>query len=216
MWFGKNLKFLRKRAEMSLEDVARITGKTSPTVQRWEAGINEPNLGLASKIATVFRVNLQDMCDIDLSASSTGVHAPCGWYPEIPEGVSAGALSSLDPLTDLPRVSVPDFIMGKYAHAANIVFMHVNGASMDRVIPDGSVIAVLRGIERGALHNGDPVVATNGREYTIKRYFDDPGRRRLVLRPDSCDPGFVDIIIPYDSPDSFTIYGKVVIYPVYL
>lgn len=215
MWFGKNLRYLRLKAGMSQDDVARLTGKTFPTVQRWETGINEPKLGLAAKIANLFRVSLQDMCEIDLSAGTKG-RAPSSWYYEIPEGVSAGLLEPNMPLEQFPRVSVPDFIMGKYAHNQRIVFMHVNGESMSRVIPDGSIIAVETGIEKGSIHQGDPVVATNGREYTVKRYYDDPGRRRLILRPDSYDPRFTDIIISYDTPEPFTIYGKVVIYPVYL
>lgn len=215
MMFSKNLRFLRLRDGYSQEWMAKFVGKKSfTTIQKWESGITEPDMSTTTKLAKLFHVTIDDLVNIDLSQDV--IRSGASWYYEIPEGISAGLLEPNMPLAQFPRVSVPDFIMGKYAHNQRIVFMHVNGDSMNRVIPDGSIIAVETGIEKGSLHPGDPVVATNGREYTVKRYYDDPGRRRLILRPDSYDPRFTDIIIPYDTPEPFTIYGKVVIYPVYL
>lgn len=215
MMFSKNLRFLRLRDGYSQEWMAKFVGKKSfTTIQKWESGITEPDMSTTTKLAKLFHVTIDDLVNIDLSQDV--IRSGASWYYEIPEGISAGLLEPNMPLEQFPRVSVPDFLMGKYAHNQRIVFMHVNGESMSRVIPDGSIIAVETGIEKGSLHPGDPVVATNGREYTVKRYYDDPGRRRLILRPDSYDPRFTDIIIPYDTPEPFTIYGKVVIYPVYL
>ena len=215
MMFNKNLRFLRLRDGYSQEWMAKFVGKKSfTTIQKWESGITEPDMATTTKLAKLFHVTIDDLVNIDLSQDV--IRSGSSWYYEIPEGVSAGLLEPNMPLEQFPRVSVPDFIMGKYAHNQRIVFMHVNGESMSRVIPDGSIIAVETGIEKGSIHQGDPVVATNGREYVVKRYYDDPGRRRLILRPDSYDPRFTDIIISYDTPEPFTIYGKVVIYPVYL
>lgn len=216
MWFSKNLRFLRQKAGLSQDELGEFVGKSFTTIQRWETGINEPNLETANILATRFGVDLTEMCKIDLSSADASRGVSSSWYYVIPADISAGELVECNPIGKFPRISVPDFIMGKYAHNQRIVFMHVNGDSMNRVIPDGSIITVETGIEKGSLHPGDPVVATNGREYTVKRYYDDPGRRRLILRPDSYDPRFTDIIIPYDTPEPFTIYGKVVIYPVYL
>ena len=107
-------------------------------------------------------------------------------------------------------------MMGRYAKNPNIVFMHVNGESMNRTIENGALIAVLKQDDRNAYRNGDIVIATNGREYTVKRMYDDPSHRQLILNPDSTDPDFPPIVIPYDSEEDYRLFGKVVVYSVVL
>ncbi|MFR8057022.1 MAG: S24 family peptidase [Dialister invisus] len=111
------------------------------------------------------------MCYADLSQQESAPNVPAGWYYEIPEGISAGALEDLDALYELPRISIPDSLMGRYAHNSKVVFIHINGQSMDKIIADGSVVAVMTGIEREQLRDGDLVVVSNGHGYTVKQFL---------------------------------------------
>ena len=64
---GKNIRFLRKRAEMSQEQLAETLGyKSFTTIQKWESGASEPPIGVAQKIALLFRVDLDDLLKVDL------------------------------------------------------------------------------------------------------------------------------------------------------
>src|SRR5699024_6137033 len=67
--------------------------------------------------------------------------------------------------------------------------LNVNGDSMDKIIPDGSLIAV-KPVGLTELKNGDIVVFSNGYEYSVKRYYkhDD----KLVFRPESSNLAHYD------------------------
>lgn len=67
--FAKNIRFLRKRAEMSQDKLAELLGyKSFTTVQKWESGVSEPSMAVAQKIANLFHVDLDDLIKVDLEA----------------------------------------------------------------------------------------------------------------------------------------------------
>lgn len=137
-------------------------------------------------------------------------------YDHYPVGISAGQLQEVDSLYNVPKIPIPDVMMGRYARNKNICIMHVNGESINNVIDDGAVIAVQRNIELSQLKNGDIVVADNGKgEYTVKRfYLQEDGV--VLLRPDSSNISFTDIKIDIKNGEQVNIFGKVVIYNVIL
>ena len=97
--------------------------------------------------------------------------------------------------------------------------MRVNGDSMNKIIPNGSYIAVKTNIDVLSVSNGDIVVANiegadNG--YTIKHIYKDDTNSRIVLRPDSTNPIYTDIIISSTEFQRLYIVGKVVAYNVLL
>src|SRR5699024_728379 len=81
--------------------------------------------------------------------------------------------------------------------------LNVNGDSMDKIIPDGSLIAV-KPIELTEIKNGDIVVFSNVYEYSVKRYYkhDD----KLVFRPESSN--LAHFAQTYSVNDDVTIHGK--------
>ena len=67
--FAKNIRFLRRRAEMSQDKLAELLGyKSFTTVQKWESGVSEPSMAVAQKIANLFHVDLDDLIKVDLEA----------------------------------------------------------------------------------------------------------------------------------------------------
>lgn len=61
-YLGPNIRFLRKRAGMSQADLAKIVGKKSfSTIQHWETGKTEPNVGELKIIAELYMVDLEDL-----------------------------------------------------------------------------------------------------------------------------------------------------------
>lgn len=46
--FAKNIRFLRKRAELSQDKLAEMLGyKSFTTIQKWESGVSEPSMAVA-------------------------------------------------------------------------------------------------------------------------------------------------------------------------
>lgn len=210
-----SLKKMILNTGMSVKAFARLAGIPYTTLLAMiQSGIDKSSVGNVIKVAKALNVDVETLsAEMEISPDTI----PSSQYFVVPAGIAAGALEEIDCMTDLPQTSVPDMMMGKWAGNHRVVLMHVNGTSMDRVIPDRSVIAVLTGAERESLVNGDIVVATDGdRTYTVKRFYDDTDNQRIILRPDSDNPSFLPIVFPYNQADDLKIIGKVVIYSVFL
>lgn len=142
-------------------------------------------------------------------------------YPYLDNPISAGTPETFEHVSSLPTISIADCYVGKYAGDRNVVIMKVNGESMNKIIPNGSFIAVKRNIDYGCVSNGDIIVAyfldgVDRGGYTIKRIYKDDKNDRVILRPDSTDPEFVDIIVDKEKGDALSIIGKVIAYNVIL
>lgn len=212
MEFKDKIRMLREQNGMTQGEVAKAVGLKTPAIYKYEKGlIVNPKRSLIEKLAKLFSVSPAYLLGVE-----TESELPSFSYIHIPVGISAGKLEDCEGLSILPRMTVPDAMMGKYARDPHVVIMHVNGESMNRIIENGAIIAVLTDIQKSQLRNGDIVIACTGPSYTVKRFYNDTENRIVVLSPDSTDPEFGPITIPYDSPEELKIFGKVVMYSVIL
>jgi repressor LexA len=211
---GDRIKQRRIALGLSADELAQKLNKNRATIYRYESSeIENLPTSILEPLAKALETTPAHLMGWDNQNSEI----PSSQYSVVPAGIAAGSLEEIDCMMDLPQASVPDIMMGRWAGNHRVVLMHVNGTSMDRVIPDRSVIAVLTGTEPEDIRNGDIVVATDGdRTYTVKRFYDDKDNHRLILRPDSNNPSFLPIVFPYDQADDLKIIGKVVIYSVFL
>ena len=68
MAFSSNLRYLRKKHDMSQEDLANKLGYRSfTTIQKWESGVSEPSVSMVKKIAEIFGVTMDQITNDDLS-----------------------------------------------------------------------------------------------------------------------------------------------------
>ena len=61
MQFEKNLVLLRKKNNLSQEELAFAIGVSRQTIYTWEAGLNYPNIVMLRKIADVLNVTTDDL-----------------------------------------------------------------------------------------------------------------------------------------------------------
>lgn len=215
MRLSDNIRRFRRLRDLSQEDIAKKLGyKSFTTIQKWETGMAEPPVGKLYELADILRVNIMELLGEEPDDNITDM--PLSTYKFVPASVSAGALTSIDSINYMPSVMIPDFMMGRYAGNRNIILMHVNGESMNNVIQNGAVIAVLTNIDLSDIHDGDIVVIKNGGDYTVKRFYNDSPHQEFVFRPDSNNMAFRDIIFSYDATDDLYLIGKVVMYNVTL
>lgn len=67
MCLSNNIRYLRKRKEMSQEALADYLGyKSYTTIQKWEMGVSEPPIKQLRKMAELFDVDMDDMAKRDL------------------------------------------------------------------------------------------------------------------------------------------------------
>lgn len=215
MRLSDNIRRFRRLRDLSQEDIAKKLGyKSFTTIQKWETGMAEPPVGKLYELADILRVNIMELLGEESDNNITDM--PISTYKFVPASVSAGALTNIDSINYMPSVMIPDFMMGRYAGNRNIILMHVNGESMNNVIQNGAVIAVLTNVELSDIHDGDIVVIKNGGDYTVKRFYNDSPHQEFVFRPDSNNMAFRDIVFSYDATDDVYLIGKVVMYNVTL
>lgn len=215
MRLSDNIRRFRRLRDLSQEDIAKKLGyKSFTTIQKWETGMAEPPVGKLYELADILRVNIMELLGEESDNNITDM--PISTYKFVPASVSAGALTNIDSINYMPSVIIPDFMMGRYAGNRNIILMHVNGESMNNVIQNGAVIAVLTNVDLSDIHDGDIVVIKNGGDYTVKRFYNDSPHQEFVFRPDSNNMAFRDIVFSYDAADDLYLIGKVVMYNVTL
>lgn len=190
------------------------------TYYRYESkDIDKIPISSLPPIATILQTTPEYLMgwDVDENKSKDTINfLPSHHYTMVPYSASAGALSEIESIQNLPQISVPDAMLGRYAGNKSIMLMTVNGESMNKIIEHESIIAVKTDVELTDLHDGDIVVISNEGEYTVKRYFNDTMNERFIFRPDSSCPSFTDIIFSYDNADNLKLIGRVVMYNVFL
>src|SRR5699024_11321360 len=129
------------------------------------------------KIAKVLNVSVEYLIGEDTEDRET----PSTQYTYLPPAIGAGLPLNVDGVTDAEKISIPDAVMGKYAGNKDIIISKINGDSMDKLMNDGSFIAIKPIDSADSLNNGDIVVFSHNHEYSVKCFYkhDDT----LVFKP---------------------------------
>lgn len=68
MFIADNIRYLRKKAGYSQEDLSNLLGyKSFTTIQKWESGVSSPPLEICARMADIFSVDLDLFVRTDLS-----------------------------------------------------------------------------------------------------------------------------------------------------
>lgn len=213
---AKRLQIALDARNMKQVELVEKTGIPKGTISSYLANRYEPKQNNILKIAKALNVNEGWLMGFNVPMERTIQNLPVNLYTMIPFAVSAGELAAIDAMNSLPKVSIPDSLLGRYAGNKSIIFMPVNGESMNRIIQNDSMIAVRTDIELFDITDGDIVVIDNHGEYSVKRYYHDTENKRYIFRPDSDSPLFTDIVFPEDDCNELQLIGKVVMYNVFL
>jgi len=214
---AKNIRNQLNLHRMTQSNLASLIGVSKSTLSDYLNYRSAPSYGVIQKIADVFDINKSDIdttfrdeiSNISYISKSTN-------YNYFDTGVSAGMLTEVDPFTqnDVQQITLSDIMMGKYAGDKDIIISHVNGESMNRVLPDRSLIAIKKFQTIEDLCNGDIVVFQDGGDMSIKRFYNDPDSQIITFSPDSYDVSFRPINYRYEDFGDVRIVGKVVVYTV--
>ena len=203
---GEKIKLFRTRKNMNQDELARLLGTTKQTISRYENGDRQANQDILFQLANIFNVSVDDFFP-----KREDVIYPSNQYNYHPITISAGLPLDVEAITNAEKITLPDAVMGKYAGHKDIIMMRINGDSMDKIMPDESLIAV-KPTTLDSLRNGDIVVFSNSHEYSVKHYYRQ--NDTLIFRPNSTNKEHFDQI--YNVNDDITIHGKVVMYIVNL
>lgn len=66
-YFGKNIRFLRHKNDMTQQELSELLGyKSFTTIQKWESGVTEPTLSVLTKLGEIFKEDIDDLAKVDL------------------------------------------------------------------------------------------------------------------------------------------------------
>ena len=205
---GDNIKSLRLSRGMTQQQLADVVGaKTYTTITKWEKGDNVPQGKDLIALSQHFKVSVDSI----LGINGESLILPSNQYTYYPTAISAGLPLDIEAITNADKITLPDSIMGKHAGCKDIIILRINGDSMDKVMPDNSLIAV-KPTTLDNLNNGDIVVFSDNHDYSVKHYYRQ--NDTLIFKPNSNNAAHFDQTYNVDS--NIVIHGKVVMYIVNL
>ena len=201
-----NINRLLEEKNINKNDLAKIAGVSESTVGKWTLEKASPRMGAIQKISDYFNIPksyiLEEGVTYDIGTSQ---------YTYYPTAISAGLPLDVEGITNADKITLPDNIMGKYAGHKDIIILRINGDSMDKVMPDNSLIAV-KDTPPDSLKDGDIVVFSCDNDYSVKHYYRQGDT--LIFKPNSNNAAHFDQTYNIDS--NIKIHGKVVTYIVNL
>ena len=194
MTTGDRLKELRQKANLTLQDAGELIGTSKQNLFKYENDIitNIP-IDRLVKLAEIYNTSPIEILGWEHYSNSPN-STKASVYNYLPYGVSAGIPDGPNYEVDLEKIEISDSVMGPYANDDDILIMHVNGESMNK------------------LEDEDIVVFSNNGEYSLKLFFRDG--EDIIFRPASTYHSFTDF--KFSKDDEFSILGKVVMYCVNL
>lgn len=205
----------REEKNMSISELARQTGMAKSAVSRYLNKTREFPLNRVNDFAKVLGMTPEFIIGLGSDNPEPTKYKPTSSYNYFDAGLSAGIPNEVDPFTsdDVTQIQLSDAVMGRYAGDKDIFISHVNGESMNRVLPDRSLIAVKQ-VEKSNLSNGDIVVFEEDGCYSVKRYYNNPSAKVVTFTPDSTKSTFEPMAFRYEDMSDIKIVGKVVVYTV--
>lgn len=171
MSFGKNLKSLRQKKNLTQTQLADALEVSRSSISLYELDLREPDLKFLQRVSNYFEVSVDDLLDEHPESCSNQDGARADQNPDlllIPLVGKVPAGSPTIPVEDIEEyLPVP----GSFAGRNQIVFaLKIKGDSMiDTGINDGDIVLVRK---QEVAENGQTVIARiNGEEVTCKRFY---------------------------------------------
>ena len=200
MYLANNIRTLRKNKGSTQEDLAATLGyKSFTTVQKWEKGIAEPPLSVLRKLSELFRVELYDLTETDLSRqqpqASRGISIP------VLGKVAAGLpIEAIENIIDYEEISREQARYGEYFG------LMLKGHSMEPRMYEGDIVIVRK---QENVNSGEiAIVLVNGSEATCKKIRKTGDGIMLIPLNPNYDPLFYNHQEIEELP--VRIIGKVV------
>lgn len=163
-FLGNNIRYLRKKLNMSQEDLSSKLGyKSFSSVQKWESGIADPTFKTVERIANLFGVSMNDLTTKDLNAplsftdnKSKGIKIPV--LGEVAAGIP---IEAIEDVIDYEEISEDMAKRGEFFG------LRINGDSMLPMIYKNDVVIVR---QQPDAETGDVVIVRiNGDSATCKQ-----------------------------------------------
>jgi repressor LexA len=210
---GKRLKEARLDKGFTLKELGKIVGLNDATLSRYERGnVARIKLPMIEALSSALKVDVLWLMGVSQKRNAENKSFEnTSFYDFMPYSVAAGSTLEIPQGDCFNKIEIPDVFLGKHAGKKSILVTTVNGESMNKEIPNGSYIFVDRCYDDSeSIKTGNIVLAKNCYGYTVKKFIKDNANDRFILKPNSTDESFADIVIDSDNFENFKIIGKLI------
>lgn len=219
MQTGNRIKKRRLELGLTVDDLAKHLNKNRATIYRYESNeIENMPANVLEPLAQVLKTTPAYLMGWEFAPKNSeleyiGTAEAMSSYKYIPDPVAAGSPQEILG-QDFSEIYIPNNLLGKYAGNHKLILMKTSGNSMNKIIPNGSLVAILPYSTTFDVEDGDIVVFRDENYcYSVKRFY--KYENKIILRPESNDPAYTDIVIDIEKHE-VEILGKVVMYNVIL
>lgn len=189
MFIGQNIKYLRTKNCMTLNDLAKYLGyKSLTTVQKWEVGVAQPPLKKVGEMAKLFKVDIDDFTNKDLQKpldTNSDAHTNSVRIPVLGDVAAGIPISAIEDILDYEEI--PE----RLARTGEYFGLRIQGDSMEPRICESDVVVVR---QQPDADTGDIVIVRIDHERVtckrLRKYAD--GALELVSLNPSYEPMFFD------------------------
>lgn len=201
MGVRENIIELRRRYEITQEELAKIAGVSRGAVSQWEGGFSEPRMGAIQRIADHYGLLKSNIIEdggmmTPLPANAIPVRGTSAMVPVRVLG-STHAGKRMDEYESDYEVEFPEGVVSSHP---GCFALKVEGDCMNRRYPDGCMVLVDPAMEP---RNGLAVVAEFEDGRSLLRVY-MRGSSTLMLTADSFSE-YDDIIVKPDDPPVRTV-----------
>ena len=193
---GDNIRFLRKQAGYSQQQLAMKLGIKQASVSNWEAGKTLPDMKYLSKLMDIFNVQMDYLFSDEPRRDLDSIRVIRNAVPilgSIACGQKITPDTEPDGYADLPEGISADFAL------------RCKGDSMTPTLIDGDIVLIRSQPE---VENGQIAAVNINGETTLKRvYFRTDGVHLIAD-----NPGYQPIFVPAYSDEQIIVHGLAVGY----
>lgn len=177
MLLGDKLKQIRLDNKLTIDEVANKLNQyedinvNKGTISKWERNVQEPKNTFVSAYAKAFKIDLNDLYDIDHKKKTYSNGHPVPLLGQIAAGSPILAEENIEDYFNIDHSVRADFAL------------RIKGNSMiDANIHDGDIAFIK---SQSTLENGEIGAVVINEEATLKRFYFQDGV--IILRPENAD-----------------------------
>ena len=193
---GDNIRFLRKQAGYSQQQLAMKLGIKQASVSNWEAGKTLPDMKYLSKLMDIFNVQMDYLFSDEPRRDLDSIRVIRNAVPilgSIACGQKITPDTEPDGYADLPEGISADFAL------------RCKGDSMTPTLIDGDIVLIRSQPE---VENGQIAAVNINGETTLKRVYFRADGVHLIAD----NPGYQPIFVPAYSDEQIIVHGLAVGY----
>lgn len=201
MNLSRNLRYLRRKYDYSQDYIAELLGyKSYTTIQKWESGDSEPSIAKLSRLAELYKVDLDSLMNKDLSVEDSDT-IPNIYPIEKKKFPLLGNVACGQPI--LATENFEGYIeSGSDIHAD--FCLRAKGDSMVNArILDGDIVFIRK---QDMVENGEIAAVLIDNEATLKRFYISND----IVQLNAENPSYAPQIYKKEELNGIRILGKAI------